>query len=293
MKVTDMRMRLDLGAAALALFLFSASAQAGLIYSGPRETTHAIDPAIGASDARFVEWANRIDESRTAFAPRGSTSVNQAGGFNSLGDLNTAEITAGVKPGYLTVTFPRGIRNGAGHDFAVFENGFVFPAEPNILAELAYVEVSTDGLSFAQFPSISTNTAWAGTFGQAFGGFDATKIHNLAGKHAGGFGTPFELDDLADDPLVTGGLVDLANIQFLRLVDIPGNGAFLDSQGNPILDAWLTSGTGGYDFRLGTGSGVGVINAVPEPAAIVSLAIGAMALAVRKWRTARSNRVRT
>lgn len=286
-----MRLRLFSGAAALALFLTCSSAQAGLIYSGPRETTHAIDPAIAASDPRFVEWASRIDETRTAFAPRGSASVNQAGGFNSLGDLNATEIAAGMQPGYLTVTFPTGIRNGAGHDFAVFENGFVFPAEPNLLAELAYVEVSTDGLSFARFPSISTNTTWAGTFGQAFGGFDATKIHNLAGKHAGGFGTPFDLADLANDPLVTGGLVDLANIQFLKLVDIPGNGSFLDSQGNPILDAWLTSGTGGFDFRLGVGSGVGVINAVPEPAAIVSLAIGAMALAVRKRRNARSNRV--
>lgn len=279
-----MKLRTLSRAAALGFFAFPGTLCAGLIYSGPTETNHPIDPAIVASDARFVEWANDIDASRTAFAPRGSTSINVSGGFNSLGDLNAAEIAAGAAPGYLTVTFPNGIRNGQGHDFAVFENGFVFPSDPFLLAELAFVEVSTDGTSFARFPSLSTNTTWAGTFGQSFGGFDSTKIHNLAGKHAAGFGTPFDLDDLLNDPLVLGGTVDLSNIQYLRLVDIPGNGAFQDSLGNPILDAWLTSGTGGFDFRLGVGAGVGVIHAVPEPAAVVSLIIGALCLLERKRR---------
>jgi len=279
-----MKLRTLSRAAALGLFAFPGSLCAGLIYSGPTDTNHSIDPAIPAADARFVEWANDIDATRTAFAPRGSSSINVSGGFNSLGDLNAAEIATGVAPGYLTVTFPNGIRNGTGHDFAIFENGFVFPSDPFLLAELAYVEVSTDGTSFVRFPSISTNTTWAGTFGQSFGGFDSTKIHNLAGKHAAGFGTPFDLDDLLNDPLVLGGAVDLTNIQFLRLVDIPGNGAFQDSQGNPILDAWLTSGTGGFDFRLGVGAGVGVIHAVPEPAAIVSLIIGSLFIVARKRR---------
>jgi hypothetical protein len=287
MKVTRMTFRSIKGAAALAALMFPASLKASIVYSGPSETTHAIDPAIPANDARFVEWANDIDASRTAFAPRGSTSINTSGGFNSLGDLNATEIANGIAPGYLTVTFPNGIRNGSGHDFAVFENGFAYPAAPYLLAELAYVEVSTDGTNFARFPSISTNTTWAGTFGQAFGGFDATKIHNLAGKHVAGFGTPFELDDLLNDSLVLGGLVDLTNIQYLRLVDIPGNGAFLDSQGNPILDAWMTSGSGGFDFRLGVGLGVGVMNAVPEPAAVFSLVTGLMMTAA--WRRRSSN----
>ena len=257
---------------------------AGLVYSGPNQTDHPIDPAIPAADARFVEWANDIDGSRTAFAPRGSASINRSGGFNSLGDLNATEIAAGAAPGFLTVTFPNGIRNGAGHDFAVFENGFMYPNYPYLVAELAFVEVSSNGTDFARFPSVSTNTDWAGTFGQAFGGFDATKIHNLAGKHAGGFGTPFDLDDLLTDSLVQASLVDLNAISYVRLVDIPGSGAFADSLGNPILDAWLTSGTGGFDFRLGVGSGVGVIHAVPEPAAWASIAIGGLMLRIFRRR---------
>jgi hypothetical protein len=83
---------------------------------------------------------------------------------------------------------------------------------------------------------------------------------------------------------VQASLVDLNAISYVRLVDIPGSGAFADSLGNPILDAWLTSGTGGFDFRLGVGSGVGVIHAVPEPAAWASIAIGGLMLRIFRRR---------
>ena len=257
-----------------AALLAAAPAVAG-IYSGPTDTSNAIDPAVPADSPRFVEWADAIDASRTRFAPRGSTAIDPAG-FNSLGDLTAAEIDAGVEPGRLTVTFPTGVADGGGADFAVFENGIVFPSEPFLFAELAYVEVSTDGQTFARFPSVSTNTTFAGTFGQSFGGFDATNIHNLAGKHAAGFGTPFDLADLAADPLVVAGAIDLNDVQYVRLVDIPGSGDFVDSLGNPILDVWLSEGTGGFDFRLRPGQGVGVLNAVvPEPSGMFAVVAAA------------------
>jgi hypothetical protein len=252
--------------------LVTARVDAGL-YSGPTDTTHAIDPAIPGSSPLFREWANSIDPTRTQFAPRGSSVITLTG-TNSLGDLDAAEIAAGASPGYLTVTFPRGIRNGAGADFAVFENGFSFGSPNGLFAEFAYVEASSNGVDFARFPSVYTNTAPVALSGP-FAGFDVSNVHNLAGKHAAGFGTPFNLDDLAADPLVASGDVTLANIKYLKLVDIPGNGAFVDSFGNGILDNWLTVGSGGFDFRLPVGQGVGVINAVPEPAADIALIIGA------------------
>lgn len=275
---------LSRGLACAGLLSIACSSATAGIYSGPTDISHPIDPAWQASDPRFVEWANVIDASRTLFGPRGSTTIDSSGGINSLGDLDAADIAAGISPGFLTVTFPSGIRNGPGADFAVFENGFVFPGEPNLNAELAYVDVSTNGTDFARFPSLSLNTTFAGTFGQSFGGFDATHIYNLAGKHAAGFGTPFDLDELASDPLVLGGAVDLNNIQFVRLFDIPGNGDFLDSQGNPILDAWLTTGTGGFDFALGVGRGVGVIHVVPEPSTLSfrALLVAGLGLARRR-----------
>ena len=251
------------------------AAHAGM-YSGPSDTAHPIDAAIPSTSPLFKEWANAIDPSRTHFAPRGSTMISTTG-FNSLGDLDATQIANGESPGYLTVTFPQPIRNGAGADFAVFENGFAFGNPNGLFAELAYVEVSTNGTDFSRFPSVSTNIAPV-TGSAAFAGFDMSNVYNLAGKHADGFGTPFNLDDLSSNPQVTGGQVNLDNIQFVKIVDIPGNGGFLDSQGHPILDNWLTTGSGGFDFRLPAGKGVGVVNAVPEPATSCLLAIGLLTL---------------
>jgi hypothetical protein len=242
--------------AATAVCLSSAMAQAG-IYSGPSDTSNAIDPAILSNSPLFVEWANTIDAGRTRFAPRGSSTISTSG-VNSLGDLDATEIGQGVSPGYLTVTFPHGVRNGSGADFAVFENGFAFGSPDGLFAEFAYVEVSTDGTNFARFPSISTNVAPVQGSG-AFAGFDVSNVFNLAGKHATGFGTPFDLTQLLANPQVIGGLVDLANIQFVKLVDIPGNGAFKDS----------------------LGKGIGVLNAVPEPTTLLPLLMALMAVASR------------
>jgi hypothetical protein len=245
------------------------------IYSGPTDTTNAIDPAIPSASPLFVEWANGIDASDTHFAPGGSTAISLTG-YNSLGDLSAADIADGVSPGYITVTFPTAIRDGAGPDFAVFENGFA--SGNTLFAEYAYVEVSTDGTDFVRFPSISTNTGPASGSG-AFAFFDVTNVYNLAGKNAVGFGTPFDLSQLASAPAVVSGLVDLQDIQYVRLVDIPGNGSFLDSQGHPIFDNWLTSGgSAGFDFRLPAGEGVGVLNEVPEPASLGLLCLGVLAL---------------
>lgn len=266
--------------AAVGAVSFCTAAVAGP-YSGPTDTANAIDPAIVSGSVLFQEWADAIDPSRTYFAPEGSTEINQLGGFNSLGDLTQAQIDNGDPVGFLTVTFPSGIRNGSGADFAVFENGFGFGSPNGLFAELAYVEVSSNGQDFARFASISTNTDPVATSGP-FSGYDTSNIFNLAGKHASGYGTPFDLDDLLVDPLVVNGDIDLDNIQYVRLVDIPGSGDFLDSQGNPILDNWPTVGSGGFDFRLGEGLGVGVINTVPEPTGFVLLASGFALLTRRR-----------
>ena len=61
--------------------------------------------------------------------------------------------------------------------------------------------------------------------------------------------------------------VDLDEINYVRLVDIVGDGSVLDSTGTPIYDAYPTHGTPGFDL-----SGIGVINAVPEPAVFAAAA---------------------
>jgi hypothetical protein len=129
---------------------------------------------------------------------------------------------------------------------------------------LAYVEVSTDGANFVRFPSISQTSDPLDPIGQV----DPTQVYNLAGKHVNNgviisedefvpasWGTPFDLDVLTE--IAQPDLIDLNNINFVRIVDIPGNGAFTDADGNSIYDPWQTPipGSGGFDLEA-----VGVLN---------------------------------
>jgi hypothetical protein len=100
---------------------------------------------------------------------------------------------------------------------------------------------------------------------------DTTNIDGLAGKYHAGFGTPFDLSQIA-------GLspnVDVGNINFVRVVDVVGSiNSTLgsrDSLGNLINDPYPTAfASGGFDL-----SGVGALHMVPEPGGLILMAIGA------------------
>lgn len=195
------------------------------------------------------------------------------------------------RPGSITLGFSAAIYDGAGADFAVFENGFGFGGANSLFAELAFVEVSSNGRDFSRFSAVSLNTAPTAVSG-AFQGYDMTNVYNLAGKHASNWGTPFDLAQLRGDALVTAGLLDLSSIRYVRLVDVVGSGPLVDasgaqipgiardSLGNPILDNWLTYDSAGFDYvGLPTGA-VGVVYsvAVPEPASWLLSASGVAAV---------------
>jgi hypothetical protein len=153
--------------------------------------------------------------------------------------------------GDATLQFSAPIYDGPGFDFAVFENGFL-QGEAAFL-ELAFVEVSSNGMDFFRFPAISeTDTS---TQIGSFEVLDASQLHNLAGKYIAQFGTPFDLSELPDT-----NLLDKANITHVRIIDCVGSIdpslSSRDAEGHIINDPWPTNfESGGFDL-----DGVGVIN---------------------------------
>ena len=200
----------------------------------------------------FFDWATSVTQYFRADEDSPFSSLSLALGpvtgnnFDvvSLGDLSALQISSAASPGSITLQLAKPIQNLSGPDFVVFENGFISTSNQGgfgvggISAELAYVEVSADGVNFVRFPATSLTTAVVGPYGT----IDPTNVYNLAGKHTNSYGkswgTPFDLTQ-----------VGLLQIRYIRLVDIPGNGAFKDQAGRSIYDAWLTSGSGGFDLE--------------------------------------------
>jgi len=170
--------------------------------------------------------------------------------------------------GSIVLSFANPIRDGAGVDFAVFENGFW--TEEGLFAELAFVEVSTNGVEYARFEAISLPTEAVDTGVEV----DPTDYYNLAGDQAAGLGTGFDLAELQSHPMVSDGRVHLQNIRYVRVVDVIGNGSTADAYMSPVYDPYPTDfWIGGFDLDA-----VGVVN-VPEPDWLLMIAAGLCLLA--------------
>ncbi|OFY63827.1 MAG: hypothetical protein A3H98_00090 [Bacteroidetes bacterium RIFCSPLOWO2_02_FULL_36_8] len=199
--------------------------------------------AIHKDSSVFISWAtdchvNRgfmdISNPSLGFATAGdsSMSLGKAGenGVVSLGD-----------GGIAVLTFISPIKNGVGWDFAVFENSF-----SDDFLELAFVEVSSDGINFFRFPvtSLTQDTVQIGTFGL----LDPKKINNLAGKYRAMYGTPFDLEELSD---IAG--LDINRITHIKIIDVTGsineNYSTFDQYGVKINDPYPTPfESGGFDL---------------------------------------------
>jgi hypothetical protein len=207
--------------------------------------------AIHKDSSVFVQWGTHCT------VQRGFIDItNQGLGPTIAGDSTEAIDKAGVNGvvslgdgGSAIITFAQAIYNGPGWDFAVFENAF-----QETYLELAFVEVSSDGINYHRFPASSHTQDSVQIDG--FGSIDATKINNLAGKYIANYGTPFDLEELANIP----GL-DINNITHVKIIDVVGclldSVARYDKDGNKINDPWRTNfPSGGFDLDA-----VGVIHA--------------------------------
>ena len=174
---------------------------------------------------------------------------------------NAFEIVALGRGGEITITFSHPLSDGPGWDFAVFENAF-----NNNFLELAYVEVSSDGVHFVRFP----NYSFTANPVPAFGNVDPTFIDGLGGKYRSGYGTPFNLTQLqnaynasvqSDWKARTGfsstfrnalvanfPFLDLTAITHIRLIDVVGDGSNSDCEGFAIYDPYKTTGSAGFDL---------------------------------------------
>lgn len=233
---------------AITAVLFAANAHAGPFAPAAGQTGST---AIYKDSSLFTEWANGW----TNYIPGTDLDTSWETPQKALGKAvgDSYDVVSLGNGGQITLTFDHPISNGNGYDFAVFENSF----SDNYL-ELAWVEVSSNGKDFYKFNNYSYTPAAV----SAFGTINPTNIEGLAGKYRQGYGTPFDLNDLKG---IAG--LDLNNIDYVRIVDLIGNGTELDSLGNKIYDPYKTTGSAGFDLEA-----LGVINqnltAVPLPAAV-------------------------
>ena len=210
--------------------------------------------AIPANSELFLSWATGItlergyvNISNPDFEHNGSNKASYGVPNDALGPATNNVVSLG-DAGEAILTFATPITDGPGFDFAVFENSF-----SDTYLELAFVEVSSDGINFFRFPGHSQTQTTVQIDG--FGDLDPTYIHNLAGKYRGLFGTPFDLSDLQENPLL-----DKSNITHVKIIDVVGSidpqYAGYDSYGNIINDPFPTPFyTSGFDLDA-----VGVIN---------------------------------
>jgi len=224
--------------------------------SFPPEYGQLGSTAIPKDSTCFVAWADNgtlyrgyIDINDTTVYYQGSNRAvygELTYAFGPAQGIATNVVSLGDS-GYITLTFPQIIFDGAGADFAVFENGFI-----DHYMELGHVEVSSDGDHFFRFPSISEISLDFQVDNSTT--TDCRFVNNLAGKYRVGFGTPFDLSDLANDSLLDKNL-----IRFIRIVDAIGaitNTGSTDQFGTTINDPYPTPfGSGGFDL-----DGVGIIN---------------------------------
>ncbi|TAG08300.1 MAG: hypothetical protein EAZ42_11130 [Verrucomicrobia bacterium] len=199
--------------------------------------------AVSAMDSRFVAWAS------SAVIERGPENLLDFEGplvaygieIDALGpadatSLEPFPVVSLGDGGHATVEFSEPFRDVAGPDFAVFENAFAVT-----FLELAHVAVSSDGIHFFPFPSVSLTSTGSMP--------EATNLRNLAGKYIAGYGTPFDLAELKN----VSELLDIQRITHIRVTDAVGSASPAigrqDSLGHWIVDPHPTPFfSGGFDL---------------------------------------------
>lgn len=215
----------------------------------PPEAGKPGSTAMFRDSSVFVSWATACTVTRGLMdisAPAGGN-ADYGTDASGTGKADNAVVSLG-DGGSAILSFDIPVANGPGFDFAIFENSF-----SDFFLELAQVEVSSDGVNFFRFASVSLTPA--DTQVGSFDNLVPELINNFAGKYRGGYGTPFDLEELKN---VAG--LNVNRVTHIRVTDVVGCiqdlYAVYDSQGNKVNDPWPTPfPTGGFDLDA-----IGVIN---------------------------------
>jgi hypothetical protein len=225
--------------------------------SYPPPVGHEGSKAIFKDSSIIKSWANEINVERgfvqisdTTIYVNGSNRASFGVPENALHKAggNSLDVVSLGDGGNAILTFSNPIVDGEGYDFAVFENSVT-----DDFLELAFVEVSSDGIHYFRFPSHSETQVEEQVY--TFGSLDCRMINNLAGTYRQGYGTPFDLSEIPENENL-----DKQNIKFVKIIDVIGSidstfGSY-DSFGNIINDPYPTPfESGGFDLDA-----VGVIN---------------------------------
>ena len=192
--------------------------------------------AIYKDSSSFVAWATGYVDYHVG--PEVDAQFQTPGKALGKAVGDSYDIVTLGRGGRITMTFSKPIINGSGWDFAVFENSI-----SDTFLELAWVEVSSDGIHFFRF----ANFSWTREAVTAYGNVDPTYIHGYAGKYRQGYGTPFDLDELKN----VSSRLDVNNVSWVRLIDIVGDGNATfsyDGKNYKIFDPYPTTGSAGFDL---------------------------------------------
>jgi hypothetical protein len=204
--------------------------------------------AIFKDSAIIISWASQCEVHRgfIDIADKSLGRVNYGSTEDALGASNQGVVSLGDS-GVAVLSFNGVIYDGQGPDFAIFENGF-----SDAYLEYAFVEASSDGTNFFRFKAY-----FEGDTSTQIGAYDLrgdpSVVDGLAGKYRVQWGTPFDLNDLTDTPLL-----QKDSVRFIRLIDVIGaldaQHAQRDALGRKINDTYPTPFatndlyTGGFDL---------------------------------------------
>lgn len=214
-----------------------------------------------AATAAVVRTQSSFATKVHAYLPGPGVGVGFDDPTKALGPPNGAGRTSGSldvvslgASGSLTIGFDRPLTNGPGADFIVFENAFIVGLEIECYAEVAFVEVSSNGVDFARFETSYVGPATAiGPYGAllpgTWGGVAGTtptlanptthpEIDPRDPARAGG--DAFDLEALRAHPLALRGRLNIYRVTHVRIVDIE-DGKERDRNGRLIRDPSLGS----------------------------------------------------